>query len=135
MQLKSKKLRAFTLAELLLVLAMIGALVSMLLPVLLPLISKTKALEAQLQLKHLLQMQKSYFYVNSKYSNSIDDIGFEQGKLVTQDGRANYKIEIVEASNKSFKATATSVTDFDQDGIFNVWEVDASETIRETVKD
>lgn len=135
MKLREKKLKAFTLAELLFVLAIIGALLSMMLPILLPLIAKTKSLEAQMQLKHVLQMEKSFFYVNSKYSNSMDEIGFEQGKLVTQEGRANYKIEIIEASSKSFKAVATSVTDFDQDGTFNVWEVDANENIKETVKD
>jgi type IV pilus assembly protein PilE len=130
-----KKLKAFTLAELMVVLAIIGILVLMALPALLPLISKTKALEAQLQLKHVLQLEKSYFYVNSKYSNSIDDIGFEQAKLVTQEGHANYKIEIVEASARSFKAKATSVTDFDQDGTFNVWEMDSNENLKEVVKD
>jgi type IV pilus assembly protein PilE len=135
MKLKNKKLKAFTLAELLVVLAIIGILVLMALPSLLPLISKTKALEAQLQLKHLLQMEKSYFFVNSKYSNSIDDIGFEQAKLVTADGRANYRIEIVEASAKGFRAKAISVTDFDADGIFNEWEIDSNENLKEIIKD
>ncbi len=135
MKLKNKKLNAFTLAELLVVLCIIGILVLLALPSLLPLISKTKSLEAQLQLKHLLQLEKSYFFVNSKYSNSIDDIGFEQAKLVSEDGHANYKIEIIEASAKGFKAKATSITDFDQDGNINVWEVDALENLKEVTKD
>lgn len=134
-KLKSKKLKGFTLAELMVVLCIIGILVLLALPVLMPLISKTKAMEAQLQLKHLLQLEKSYFFVHSKFSNSLDDIGFEQAKLVTQDGRANYKIEVVEASNKSFKALATAVTDFDQDGQFNIWEIDALENLKEVTKD
>lgn len=135
MNFKSKKLKAFTLAELLMVLAIIGILVLLALPSLLPLISRTKALEAQLQLKHLLQLEKSYFFVHSKYTSSIDDIGFEQAKLVTNDGHANYKIEIVEASAKAFKAVATSITDFDQDGTFNVWEIDSNENLKEVTKD
>lgn len=134
-KLKNKKLKGFTLAELMVVLCIIGILVLLALPVLMPLISKTKSMEAQLQLKHLLQLEKSYFFVHSKYSNSLDDIGFEQAKLVTQDGRANYKIEVVEASNKSFKALATAVTDFDQDGQFNVWEIDWAENLKEVTKD
>ena len=134
-QLKNKKLKGFTLAELMVVLCIIGILVLLMLPALMPLISKTKSLEAQLQLKHLLQLEKSYFFMHSKYSTNLDDIGFEQGKLVTQDCRANYKIEIVEASNKTFKAIATSVTDFDQDGQFNVWEVDGTENLKEVTKD
>lgn len=134
-KLKTKKLNGFTLAELMVVLAIIGILVLLALPVLMPLISKTKSMEAQLQLKHVLQLQKSYFFIHSKYSTSLDDIGFEQAKLVTEDGHANYKIEVVEASGKSFKAMATAVTDFDQDGQFNVWQIDWQENLKELTKD
>ena len=130
-----KKLKGFTLAELMVVLAIIGILVLLALPVLMPLISKTKAMEAQLQLKHLMQLEKSYFFVHSKYSTSLDDLGFEQAKLVTQDGHANYKIDVVEASTKGFKALATAVTDFDADGQYNVWEIDSFENLKEVTKD
>jgi type IV pilus assembly protein PilE len=135
MKLLTKKIKGVTLAEILIVLAIVGILVLLAMPRLMPLISKTKSLEAQLQLKHLMQLEKSYFFVHSKYSNSLDDVGFEQAKLVTQDGPANYKIEIVEASNKGFKAKAISVTDFDQDGQMNVWEVTEEEAIKEVTKD
>ena len=129
------KVKGMTLIELLLVLALIGILLSMAVPKLMPLIGRTKSLEAQMQLKHVLSLEKNYFYINSKYSNNLDDIGFEQSKLVTQDGKANYKIEIVEANNKSFVAKAVSVTDFDQDGQLNVWQVNADEDIKEITKD
>lgn len=131
----SCKVSGMTLIELLLVLALIGILLSMAVPKLMPLIGKTKSLEAQMQLKHVLNLQKNYFYINSKYSNSLDDIDFEQSKLVTQEGKANYKIEIVEATNKSFTAKAISVTDFDQDGQLNVWQVNENEEIKEITKD
>jgi type IV pilus assembly protein PilE len=131
----TRTLKGFTLAELLVVLAIIGILVLLAMPVLMPLISKTKSLEAQLQLKHLMQLEKSYFFVHSKYTKSLDDIGYEQAKLVTQEGHANYKIEIIDASNRGFKAKATSVTDFDQDGQFNTWEIDEAENIKEVIKD
>jgi len=88
-----------------------------------------------MQLKHILSLEKNYFYINSKYTSNIEDIDFEQSKLVTQDGKANYKIEIVEATNKSFIAKATSVTDFDQDGQLNVWQVNQDEEIKEITKD
>ena len=88
-----------------------------------------------MQLKHILNLQKNYFYINSKYSSSLDDLGFEQSKLVTEEGKANYKIEIVEASNKSFIAKALSVTDFDQDGQMNVWQINQDEEIKEVAKD
>ena len=131
----SKKLRGMTLIELLLVLALIGILLSLAVPKLLPLIGRTKSLEAQMQLKHILDLEKNYFYINSKYSNNLEDIGFEQEKLVTQEGKANYKIELVEATNRSFTAKAISVTDFDQDGQLNIWQVNQDEQIKEIVID
>ena len=58
-KLVGKKLNAFTLAELMTTLCIIGILVLLALPKLMPLISKTKSLEAQLQLKHVLQLEKT----------------------------------------------------------------------------
>lgn len=129
------KVKGMTLIELLLVLALIGILLSMAVPKLMPLIGRTKSLEAQMQLKHILSLEKNFFYINSKYSNNLEDIGFEQSKLVTEDGKANYKIEVVEANNRSFTAKAISVTDFDQDGQLNIWQINEGEEIREVVKD
>lgn len=129
------KVKGMTLIELLLVLALIGILLSMAVPKLMPLIGRTKSLEAQMQLKHILSLEKNYFYINSKYSSNLEDIGFEQSKLVTEDGKANYKIEITEANNKTFTAKALSVTDFDQDGQLNVWQINQDEEIKEITKD
>jgi len=134
-KLRLKKLPGMTLIELLLVLAVIGILLSMAVPKLLPLIGRTKSLEAQMQLKHILNLQKNYFYINSKYASNLDDIGFEQAKLVTNDGKANYRIEIQLANNQSFVAKAVSITDFDQDGQFNIWEINQDEEIKEVIKD
>lgn len=131
----NKKIKAFSLTELLVVLVIIGILVLLALPVLMPVISKAKATEAQLQLGHLHQMEKSYFYLHSKYSTEFEEIGFEHSKLVSEGGSANYKIEIVEATHNTFKARATSITDFDGDGIFDTWEVDQEKNLRQTIKD
>lgn len=130
-----KKLPGMTLIELLLVLALIGILLSMAVPKLMPLIGRTKSLEAQMQLKHILDLQKNFFYINSKYSTDLNELGFEQSKLVTQDGKANYKLEITSATNGAFVAKATSVTDFNQDGKFNVWQINQDEELKELVKD
>lgn len=130
-----KKLKAFTLMELLVVLIIIGILVLLALPNLMPLISKAKSTEAQLQLEHIHTLEKSYFYLHSKYSTDFTEISFEPAVLTTKGGNANYQIEIIEATNNTFKARATAITDFDGDGIFNVWEVDQDKHIKEVTPD
>lgn len=129
------KLKAFSLSELLVVLVIIGILVIIALPNLMPLISKAKAMEAQQQLGFLHSLQQSYFYTYSRYSDSLDEIGFEQSSLVSDGGNANYLIEIVDANGDGFVARAIAVVDFDKDGIFNEWEIDQDKNLRETVKD
>lgn len=128
-------LDAFSLPELLVVLVIIGILVLIALPNLMPLISRAKAAEAQQQLTFLHTLQRSNFYTYSRYSSSLEELGFEQQKLVSDGGHANYLIEIVEASERGFRATATAVVDFDGDGIYNVWEIDQDKELKETVKD
>lgn len=129
------KFKAFTLTELLIVLCIVGILVLLALPNLMPLISKAKSTEAQLQLEHINTLEKTFFYMHSKYSTDFTEISFEPAKLVAEGGTANYKIEIVEATTNSFKARATAVTDFDGDGVFNVWEVDQDKNIKEVTPD
>ena len=130
-----RKVKAFSLAELLVVLVIMGILVLIALPNLMPLISKAKSVEAQQQLIFLHSLQKTYFYTWSRYSASLDETGFEQLPLVTNEGNANYLIEITSANENSFTARATAVVDFDQDGIYNVWEIDHDKQLREVTKD
>lgn len=130
-----RKLNGFSLPELLVVLVIIGILLLIALPNLMPLISKAKSTEAQIQLNHLYTLEKNYFYMHSKYSNDLNTVDYIQEKLVTQDGNANYQINITEATANTFKAKAISVVDFDGDGIFNVWEIDQDNKITETIKD
>lgn len=128
-------LKAFSLPELLVVLVIIGILVLIALPNMMPLISRAKSTEAQQQLAFLHSLEKSYFYTYSRYSDSLDEIGFEQQPLVTDGGTANYRIEIIEAGETGFRAQAVSVTDFDKDGTFSTWEIDQDKNLREVVKD
>ncbi len=129
------RFKAFSLPELLVVIVIIGILVLIALPNLMPLISRAKSVEAQQQLIFLHSLEKTYFYTYSKYSASVEELGFEQQKLVTDGGNANYIIEVVEASDNGYRARATSVVDFDQDGTYNVWEIDQNKKMVEVTKD
>ena len=130
-----KRFKAFTLTEVLVVLVIIGILVLLALPRIMPLISKAKSTEAKLQLNHIYNLEKSHYYLNTSYSNDLNEIDFEQEKLSTSGGSANYKIEIISAAKQTFKATATAVEDFDGDGTYNVWEIDQDKNLKEITKD
>jgi|SRR3569833_1848564 len=137
LSLMRKKLIAYTLTEILVVLIIIGILVLLALPNLLPLITKAKSLEAKTQLTHVQLLEENYFYEHSKYSKDLTEIGFLQAPLVTdgKDGKANYRIEITNVSNTGFTARATSVVDFNGNGVFNVWEIDQNKNLKETTAD
>lgn len=132
---KTVTLSAFTLTEVLVVLIIIGILVLLALPNLMPLITKAKSTEAKVQLQHLYTLEKSYFFENSKYTKDLSELSFEQQKLSTEGGQANYRIEITELTEKGFRAKATAVVDFDADGTLNVWEIDQEKKLIESVKD
>jgi len=132
-----KKISAYTLTEILVVLVIIGILILLALPNLMPLITKAKSTEAKVQLEHLCTLEKNFFYEKSKYSNDLNEIGFLQEKLTTdgKDGKANYKVSIISATNTSFMGRATAVADFDGDGVFNVWEIDQDKNLKEVTPD
>ena len=130
-----RRLPAFTLTELLIVLVIIGILVLMALPSLMPLISRTRSVEAKQMLTHLQALEKTYFFEHSRYAISLDDVGFEQEKLATENGKANYQIVVTGAEPTSFSARATAVVDFDGDGTYNVWEIDQNQNLVEVTKD
>lgn len=117
------------------VLVIIGVLVLLALPKLLPVVTKAKTTEAKLMLKQVYTLEQSFKYEHDKYSSVLSEIGFEQEKLINAGGQARYKIEIVSANEKSFTAQATSIVDFNNNGIFNVWVVDETGAIKEKVPD
>ena len=134
--LQSTKLKAFTLTEVLVVIIIIGLLVFLALPNLMPLITKAKSLEAKEQLGYLYTLEKTYYMEHSKYTDDMSALGFVQSPLVNQEnGKANYQIAITEAGPTTFVATATAITDFDGDGVFNTWQIDQNQNITESIQD
>lgn len=127
--------RGFTLTEILVVLIIIGILILLALPNLMPLISRAKSTEAKLQLEHVYTLEKNYFYERSRYSKDLTEISFEQQKLTPDGGQANYRIEIIDATNTTFRARATAVVDFNGNGQFDVWEMDQNQQLIETTPD
>ncbi|MFS4493202.1 hypothetical protein [Maribacter sp. 2308TA10-17] len=130
-----KKIPAINLQEMLIVLAIIGILLLLALPNLMPLITKAKSVEAQIQLKAVFNAQSTYRYMYSKYSADFNELDFEAPKTIKENGTANYTYQIISADNATFKARAEAITDFDGDGIFNVWEIDENGTPKQIVKD
>ena len=120
-QKKKQYLKAYSLTEILIVLAIIGILLMMVLPNQTGVVAQARAIEAQKMLNHLHGLQKNYNFRYSKYSTSFEDLGFIQDLTVDQGGQAVYRIEITEASVNAFKARATAIQDFDGDGTFNTW--------------
>lgn len=129
------KVSAFNLQEILIVLLIIGVFMLIALPNLMPLVAKAKSIEAQIQLKYIYNNQTSHRYLYSKYTADLYELDFEAPKTVKDNGTANYIYEILSADNTSFMARATAITDFDGDGIFNVWEINQDGTPKQIVKD
>lgn len=115
--------------------AILGILLLIALPNFMPLISKTKSQEAQIQLKYISNLQRQHQYLHSKYSADFDEINYEAPRTVLENGSANYKYEVVEASVTDFKVRAIAVVDFDGDGILNVWEIDVEGNPKQVTKD
>ena len=126
-----KKYHAFTLTELLVVLAIIGILLLIALPNLMPLISKSKSTEAKQNLTYIHSLEKSWYMEHSKYDADLKELGFE----LENPAEAQYSYEIISASGSSFKVRATAKTDFDNDGQINVWEVDQDKNLKEITPD
>ncbi|MBK9274168.1 MAG: prepilin-type N-terminal cleavage/methylation domain-containing protein [Flavobacteriales bacterium] len=130
-----ERIPAFTLTELLIALVIVGILVYLALPDYSQVVAQAKATEAKLQLEHLHSLQTTHYYERSQYAGELDALGFRQQKLVNEGGTANYRIELVNAGPRTYVARATAVADFDQDGQYNVWEIDHDKALREVIPD
>jgi type IV pilus assembly protein PilE len=129
------RLKAFSLMEVLFVLAIIGILTLSAVTYFGNTVSKAYSLEAEQHLNFIFTLEKTWFYQHSKYSDNLKEIGFENTKTSKEGGNAKYTYEVVQATNNQFKVRATAVEDFNGNGIFNVWEVDQDKNIKEVTPD
>ena len=130
-----KKIKAFTLVELMVVLAIVGILVLLALPNLMPLITKTKSLEAKIHLEHIYNLQKSYYYIHSRYTDDLKALGYEEGPSIKEGGNANYQVEIITLEERGYVAQALSYIDFDGDGQYNTWTINQDKKLIEVISD
>ncbi len=132
---KSGYADAFSLAEILIVLAIMGILIMLVVPNQTGVASRTKSLEAQQELKMIHNLQYAHFLQFSKYSSDLQSINYIPHKTVLSGGTANYEISIIEATPGGFKAKAEAVVDFNGDGKKNIWEIDQDGVLKEVQPD
>lgn len=134
-QRKNHYVDAFSLAEILIVLAIMGILIMLVVPNNAGVAARTKSLEAQQELKMVHNLQYAYFLQYSKYAGDLREVNYIPHKLSTAGGTANYEISITESSPTGFKARAEAVQDFNGDGKKNVWEIDQEGVPKEVQPD
>ena len=134
-QTQSRFVDAFSLAEILIVLAIMGILIMLVVPNQAGVASRTKSLEAQQELKMVHNLEYAYFLQYSKYSSDLRELNYIPHKLLTQGGTALYEVSIMEASPTGFKAKAEAVQDFNGDGKRNIWEIDQEGILKEAQPD
>jgi type IV pilus assembly protein PilE len=117
------------------VLVIIGILILLALPSFDGLFMDAYSLEAKTQLKYLHSRQQIYYQRKFSYATDLQQIGFSQPKSILEGGEARYAYEVASTSDGKFTGRATALVDFDKDGIINVWEVDQTGVIVETVPD
>jgi len=127
--------KGFSLIELMIVIIIIGILATLAVPRYKNITRKAKEAEAKIMLNQVYSLQESFFYENDRYATDISELEFEQEKLINEGGRARYLVKIEKADTATFLITATSVVDYDKDGIFSVWQIDEKGLILNSTKD
>lgn len=130
-----KKIPAYNLQELLVVLVIIGILILIAMPNFTGVINNAKSIEAQNALKTIEQLQSSHRFMRNRFAMDLDKIDFIPPKTTKQGGNANYVYEMLTANANAFTARATAVEDWDGDGVKNVWEINQDGQLVEVTKD
>ncbi|CAN5489547.1 prepilin-type N-terminal cleavage/methylation domain-containing protein [soil metagenome] len=125
----------FSLTELLVVLVIIGVLVMLAIPIYNNIATRAKITEAKLMLNQVHTLQESFHMQYDHYSEDLHRIGFQQERLITENGRARYIIDIEYAAQQKYTATATSIVDYNNNGVFNVWEINEDGILMERTPD
>lgn len=125
----------FSLAELMVVLVIIGILALLALPRFMKVTTRAKMTEAKLQLSQLHTLQQTHYYEYDRYADRLQALDYEAALPITEGGTARYRLRIEQAGTGEYQATATALVDFDQDGTFNVWEVDQTGRVRQRTAD
>lgn len=99
--------RAFTLAELLVVIIIVGILASLALPKFGRTVDKAMELEAKTSLRQIQTLQKNYYLTEKKFTTDLDAIAFDPPSSDAENGDgARYTYSIESASDEDFVAIA-----------------------------
>ena len=91
--------------------------------------------EATKSLAKIYKLEMAYKEMFGHYTDNLYALVFIQDTLVTEGGKANYLVSLLEVTDITFTAAAVSVVDFEGDGQFSQWIVDETGTIKEIVED
>ena len=130
-----RKLKAFTLTELLVVLGIVGILTLLALPIFDNLGAKAYEAEAEMQLKHIKGLLESNKIRTFQYTADLKEAGFTAPKLKNDGGTAVFEYSVVEASKTSFVAEAKAVEDFDGDGQLMIMTINQDGKIETKIED
>lgn len=128
--LKTKKLAAFTLTELMVVLVIIGILVLIALPNFMGNIATAHQAEAKIHLGDIKSKQELYRAANFKYATSLEELNWEPPL-----GDLKYDYSIRSADKTTFVLEAKAKEDFDGDGDFNVLTLNEQNQLEIEVND
>jgi type IV pilus assembly protein PilE len=125
-----KKSAGFTLIELMIVVVIIGILAALAIPRFMKASAKSKTTEAQLILKQIYTMERSYKQQFDEYSDDLVAIGVE----IPPNAKYTYTIESADAT--SFLAQADwAAPGLDDDDTPDTWTIDEDGTISHTSDD